>query len=98
MKNDPLTGTLVGVLVASVLASIVCLYFFAINTREIRQSQIMMNTIQMKRQAITALVGDLVEYSKTHPGIDKLLEDANIKAKPGAATGNPVPAPKPATK
>ena len=94
MKSDPLTGTLIGVLAASVLASIVCLYFYAINTREIRQSQFMMMTINARRQAVTALVVDVLEYSKTHPAIDPILEATNIKPKPGAAA----PAVKPASK
>ena len=50
--------------------------------------------INARRQAMNALVMDVLEYSKTHPAIDPLLEATNLKPKSGA----PAPAAKPATK
>ena len=94
MKSDPLTGTLVGVLAVSVLFSGFYFYSFVKNTREIRQSQIVLMNINARRNAMTALVTDVLEYSKTHPNIDPLLEATNLKPKAGAATA---PATKPAT-
>ena len=95
MKSDPLTGTLVGVLAVSVLFSGYYFYSYVSKTREIRQSQVMLMNINARRQAMNALVLDVMEYSKTHPAIDPLLEATNLKPKPGAA---PAPAAKPATK
>jgi hypothetical protein len=95
MKSDPLTGTLVGVLAVSVLLSGYYFYSYVKNTREIRQSQIMLMNINARRQAMNALVMDVMEYSKTHPAIDPLLEVSNLKQKPGAAGAAPVT--KPAT-
>ena len=94
MKSDPLTGTLVGVLAVSVLLSGWFFYSYAKNTRDIRQSQVVLMNINARRQAMNALVMDVLEYSKTHPAIDPLLEATNLKPKPGAAA----PAAKPATK
>ena len=95
MKSDPLTGTLVGVLAVSVLLSGYFFYSYVSKTREIRQSQMMLMNINARRQAIGALAGDVLEYSKTHPAIDPVLEATGLKPKPGAA---PAPAAKPATK
>jgi hypothetical protein len=94
MKNDPLTGTLVGVLAVSVLASIFLFYSYVSKTREIRQSQVLLMNINGRRQAFQALLFDVGEYSKTHPAIDPLLEAANLKPKSGAT----MPAVKPASK
>lgn len=93
MKSDPLTGTLVGVLAVSVLLSGYYFYSYVKNTREIRQSQVLMMNINARRQAINSLVVEVVEYSKTHPAIDPVLEAANIKQKPGAAPAAAKPAP-----
>lgn len=98
MKSDPLTGTLVGVLTVSVLLSGYYFYSFVKNTREIRQSQGMLMNINARRQAMNALVIDVMEYSKTHPAIDPLLEATNLKPKPGAPAPATAPAAKPATK
>ena len=84
MKNDPLTGTLVGVLAVSVLASLFFFYSYVSKTRDLRQSQMQMQYITLRRQAINALVIDVMEYEKTHPTIDPLLEQTGLKSKPGA--------------
>jgi hypothetical protein len=94
MKNDPLTGTLVGVLAVSVLFSMFYFYSYVNKTREIRQSQVMLAGINQRRQIFQALIMDVAEYSKTHPAIDPLLEAANLKPKTGATA----PATKPANK
>jgi hypothetical protein len=94
MKNDPLTGTLVGVLAVSVLFSMFYFYSYVNKTREIRQSQVLLMNINQRRQVFQALLFDVGEYSKTHPAIDPLLEAANLKPKPGATA----PAAKPPTK
>ncbi|MFO1489150.1 MAG: hypothetical protein U1F65_11805 [Verrucomicrobiota bacterium] len=93
MKSDPLTGTLVGVLAVSVLLSGYYFYSYVNKTRQMRNSQMIMMNINARRQAITALIGDVMDYRKTHPAIDPLLEASNLLPKSG-----PAPAPKPATK
>jgi 6-phosphofructokinase len=95
MKSDPLTGTLMGVLAVSVLLSGYFFTSYVTKTREIRASQITLMGINARRQAMTALVQDVMEYSTTHPAINPLLEAANLKPKSGAA---PAPAARPATK
>jgi 6-phosphofructokinase len=95
MKSDPLTGTLVGVLAVSVLLSGYYFYSYVAKTREIRQSQMMLMNINARRQAMNALVMDVLEYSKKNPAIDPLLEASGLKPKTGAGAGAPVA--KPAT-
>ncbi len=94
MKSDPLTGTLIGVLAVSVLLSGYFFTSYIMRSREIRNSQAMLMGINARRQAMNALVLDVMEYSKTHPAIDPLLEATNLKPK----TGTAAPAAKPATK
>jgi hypothetical protein len=89
MKSDPLTGTLVGVLAVSVLLSGFYFYSYVNKTRQIRQNQMMLMSIQARRQGMNALVMDVLEYSKTHPGIDPLLEAANLKPKPTMPANRP---------
>ena len=78
MKSDPLTGTLIGVLAVSVFFSGFYCYSYLNKTREIRQSQGVLMNINARRQAMNALVNDVMEYSKTHPAINPVLEAAHL--------------------
>ena len=94
MKNTPLTTILLGVLTLSAIASIVLCWLYISNTRELRTLQAQAAQINNNRALINALAIDVVEYSKTHPAIDPILESFNMKpGKSAAATTN-----KPATK
>jgi hypothetical protein len=45
--------------------------------------------IQQNRNFVMALAQDALEYSKTHPAIDPILEEAKLKApRTGMPTGN----------
>ena len=94
MKDTPLTTILLGVLTLSALASIVLCWVYISNTRELRTLQAQAAQINTSRAVITALVNDTVEYSKTHPAIEPLLESVGLK--PGKS--NPATTNKPATK
>ena len=65
MKTDSLTSTLVGVLALSTVLSVVFLFMYAGNSRQLRDMQMQMMFINTRRAAITALVNETVEYSKT---------------------------------
>ena len=95
MKSDPLTGTLVGVLAVSVLLSGYYFYSYVLKTRDLRQTQAQMNYITQRRPYVIQMVNEVLEYSKTHPAIDPLLESTGVKPKPGTAGAAPVT--KPAT-
>ena len=94
MKNNPLTTILLGVLTLSALASVVLCWLYISNTRELRTLQTQATLINNNRTLINALASDTVEYSKTHPTIDPILESAGLK--PGKSA--PAATTKPATK
>jgi hypothetical protein len=94
MKNNPLTTILLGVLTLSALASVVLCWLYISNTRELRTLQTQATLINNNRALINALAVDTVEYSKTHPAIDPILESAGLK--PGKSA--PAATTKPATK
>ncbi len=93
MKNTPLTTFLLGALTLSVLASVALCWLYISNTRELRSLQSQAAFINNNRAIITSLANDALEYSKTHPAIDPLLESVGFK--PGKA---PATTAKPATK
>jgi hypothetical protein len=82
MKNSPLTTILVGALALSALASLVLCWLYIGNTREMRSLQAMANQVNYFRQISSALAGDAIEYSKTHPAMNPVLEATvpNFKA------------------
>jgi hypothetical protein len=94
MKNNPLTTILLGVLTLSALASVVLCWLYISNTRELRALQTQATSINNNRALINALANDTVEYGKTHPAIDPILESMGLK--PGKSA--PSAAAKPATK
>jgi hypothetical protein len=94
MKNNPLTTILLGVLTLSALASVLLCWLYISNTRELRALQAQAAMINNNRTLITALANDTVEYGKTHPAIDPILESLGLK--PGKAA--PAATSKPTTK
>lgn len=88
MKSDPLTGTLVGVLCVSVLASIFYFYSYVNKTHELRQVQTQLNFITQREPYIRQMITDVLEYSKTHPAVDPILQGVGLKPKPGAPVTN----------
>jgi hypothetical protein len=90
MKNDPLTGTLTGVLVISVLASIFFFYQFVSKSHQVRDEQGRLNFIvQVRRPGVGQMVMEVLEYSKTHPAIDPILEQTGVKQKASSLTNKP---------
>ena len=94
MKNSPLTTILLGVLTLSALASVVLCWLYISNTRELRTLQTNAAAINNKRAVINALANDTVEYSKTHPAIDPILESMGLKPGKSAPTATTKPATK----
>ena len=86
MKNDPTVGRLIGVLSLSALASVILCVLYIQSSRQVRPLQNQVTGITNERMRIGLFVNDLVDYSRTHPAIDPLLESAGIKPpKQGAA-------------
>jgi hypothetical protein len=89
MKNSPLTAILLSLLAISAVASAGFCFYYASAARQIRQIQPQVAAINNHNAAISALAADLLEYSKTHPDINPLLESAGVKARTGAAAVPP---------
>jgi hypothetical protein len=94
MKNNPLTTILLGVLTLSALASVVLCWLYISNTRELRTLQSNAAAINNQRAVINALAVDTVEYSKTHPAINPILEAAGLKPGKSAPAATTSPATK----
>ena len=95
MKNSPLTTLLLGLLVLSALGSVVLCWMYISNARELRALQSQAMSIQQNRAFISSLANDTLEYSKTHPAIEPVLEAAGLVApKAGGSATAPKPAPK----
>ena len=89
MKNSPLTTILLGVLTISALASVALCWSFIANARELRSLQGQAAQINNSRAMVQALANETLEYSKTHPAIDAILESVGLKpgkSAPGATT------------
>jgi hypothetical protein len=79
MKNTPLMTILLGVLTVSALLSVVFCSLYISSTRELRSLQTQASFINNNRTIINALANDTLEYSKTHPAIDPVLESLGFK-------------------
>jgi hypothetical protein len=94
MNKTPLTKILLGVLTLSALASVLLCWLYISNTRQLRSLQAQASFINSNRAIINALANDTLEYSKTHPAIDPLLESLGFKTNRTASTAGSKPATK----
>jgi hypothetical protein len=62
-------------------------YFFSV--RELQQLQSQYVSVEQARSAIQSLASEALEYSKSHPAIDPLLRQFDLKPRLGA-TNAPV--------
>jgi hypothetical protein len=92
MKSNLLKTVFDWVLVTSLLLSVLFFVQFFNRTRSLRTMQMSLQAelaqFQNTRTFLNMVVGDVMEYSKSHPDIDPILE--SINAKPGK--NNPKPA------
>jgi len=91
MRNSLVTTILLAALTLSALISVWLCWRFISDTREKNALQSQANSIIYKRNWVSAVANDTLEYSKTHPAIDPVLEILGFK--PGksapAATNKP---------
>ena len=83
MKNNSILAALVLVLGLSAVASAVQVIRyrsqFNANLAAARQLQATAENLNRVRSVIQSLANDSVEYSKTHPAIDPILQQFNLK-------------------
>jgi len=86
--NSSLLNLILGV--SLVVLAVLCIQFF-FKSRELRSFQSTVAAYQSnqnRKAQLNLLIADLLEYSKTHPAIDPLLESVGAKRNP-AAPANP---------
>ncbi len=89
MKNSPLVTFLLGVLAVSAVLSVIFCAFYVANVREYRSLANQANAIQLRRNAMNALLGDTLEYSKNNAAIDPVLEAFNFRKSASSPTNKP---------
>ncbi|HNQ73345.1 MAG TPA: hypothetical protein PKN95_07050 [Verrucomicrobiota bacterium] len=96
MRSDGTGRILNWVLLISTLALLVCVFKYYNKSKTVRQYQVLIGQfsgLQNNEQLIRSLVAESLEYAKTNPSINPVLE--TIVGKPGAAAK---PAAAPATR
>lgn len=89
MRNNQLGGILLGLFFLSTLATAGLTLKYNSNIRQLQQLQPILNSVNTGRNLMQALLTDTVEYSKTHPDINRVLQPY--------ITSKPQTAPPPAT-
>lgn len=91
MKNSVSTTVLKGLLLVSLVLSVLfCLQYIMV-TREARSLGGQMANINLFRNTLQALANDCLAYSQTNPAINPILESVGLKPRAGgnsSATGS----------
>ncbi|MDB6023636.1 MAG: hypothetical protein JWQ04_3493 [Pedosphaera sp.] len=82
MKNNQLTGMLLGLLFLSTLATVGLIYKYNSSVHKLQALQSEVVAANNARGLVQAILTDTVEYSKTHPDINRLLQPYNMGSKP----------------
>ena len=80
MKSSPLTTILLVLGASAAAASLVICFLYTYWFRELSHLQVQEAAVVNTRGMINSLANELLEYSKTHPDIDPILEAAKVKA------------------
>lgn len=97
MKQQSLTILLVGLLLVSAVASVWVSVRWYFSVKKLQNLQGYYLQVNSTRRAVESLANEAVEYSKRDPGIDPILQEFDLKPKPGAAAAA-APATKPAAR
>ncbi len=98
MKYSPLTAILLGALLISSVASAALCWSYSSHARELRMLQSQVNYVNTRNSYINQLAAEVIEYSKTHPDINPILESVGVKTKAAVTPPTAAPTTKPAGK
>lgn len=87
MKNSSTVNVLLAVLAASAFASLILCWMFTSKSQQLRLAVQSQQVMSRYANVYNALVNDVMEYGKTHPAINPIIE-TYIKPKT-APTGAP---------
>ncbi len=98
MRSNLLGAFLAGALVVGAVGAswLAAVHFFAI--KELEKVTARYVTVTTTVNAVQALANEAVDYSKRNAAIDPILQQYELKPKPGASVGPGQPAPKPAAR
>lgn len=95
-KTDTVTLALVGLLAGLAVASVTLCYRYVRTLSYTHTLQVQGQKLQgqwaaanRSREIVRAMAADAVEYSKKNPAIDPLLQQLDLKPKPGAPAAKP---------
>jgi hypothetical protein len=88
MKNSPLATLLTTVLAITAVSSVVLCILDIKYTRELRSLQNQVNQININVNLMNGLANETLEYSRTHPAINPVLEAAGLIPKSTPPTPN----------
>ena len=89
MKNSPLVNVLLVLTAVSAVLSVVLCWSYITSARQLRILQQAVAAANQNRAVLNALATEAVEYGKTNPAINPLLEQ--LGARPLARTNTPAP-------
>lgn len=90
MKSNLLCTLTLGVFLVCALYTVWLSVRYYFSVRELQQLQYQYVAVEQTRNAIQSLANEAIEYSKTNVAIDPILQQFELKPKPGA-TNAPVP-------
>ena len=100
MNKSPSMKVLLAIVTVLTLWSLILCFTYISRVRQYRALQMEAARLNNKQQGITMLVNEAVEYGKTHPAIEPILDSIRARATAPATSAPPAAAsaPKPATK
>src|ERR1051326_4246387 len=98
MKSNLLCTLSLGLFLVCALYTIWLSVVYYFSVQELQRLQIQYVAVEQTRNALTALANDALEYSKKNPAIDPILQQFELKPKPGATNNPPQTGAKPAAK
>jgi len=84
MKSNLLCTVTLGVFLVCALYTVWLSVRYYFSVRELQQLQYQYVAVEQTRNALQSLANEALEYSRTNPSIDPILQQFDLKPKPGA--------------
>ena len=95
MKSNLFCTCTLGVFLVCAVYTVWLSAIVFVSTKQFQRLQSQFASIQQTQEALHYLAGEAVEYGKKHPAIEPILQQFELKPKPGT-TNAPAPAKAPA--
>lgn len=84
---------LASALILSGMLSVVFAFVYSFGTRDLRRIQTQVATVNARLNVAQALLNETLEYSKTNPAVDPILQSLKLKPSDPAAPAAPPSSP-----